>query len=103
MAPRTHPFRDNATLRLENTRPKVDNQLLRDEIARLKNLPPQPPFPRSGMKKATDDKRDKPQAARKKPRGPKHDLKWVSREESCASMFRPARASKATKAAMCAS
>ena len=35
---------ENDQLRLENTRLKIDNQLLRDEIARLKNLPPRPPF-----------------------------------------------------------
>ena len=45
--------RENAELRLENTRLKVDNQLLRDEIARLKNLPPRPPFRASGMEKVT--------------------------------------------------
>lgn len=54
---------------------------MRDEIARLKNLPPRPPFLPSGMGKATDDKPDAPQAASKKPRGPKLNLKRVSREQ----------------------
>lgn len=42
---------ENAELRLENTRLKVDNQFLRDEIARLKNLPPRPPFRRPALKR----------------------------------------------------
>ena len=72
---------ENAALNLENTRLKVDGQLLRDEIARLKNLPPRPPFRPSGMEKATDSKPDGDPRDKKKPRGPKQDVKRVSREE----------------------
>lgn len=60
---------------------KLENQLLRDEIARLKNLPPRPPFRSSGMEKATDAKPGDISAQKKKPRGPKLDVKRVSRQE----------------------
>ncbi len=72
---------ENAALRLENTRLKLDNLLLRDEIARLKNLPPRPPFRSSGMDKVTDAKSDNNAQTKKKPRGPKFDVKRVSRQE----------------------
>lgn len=72
---------ENAALRLENTRLKLENQLLRDEIARLKNLSPRPPFRSSGMDKATDTKPGGISTSKKKPRGPKLDVKRVSRQE----------------------
>jgi regulator of replication initiation timing len=40
-------------LRLDNSNLRIDNQALKDEIARLKHLPPCPPFKPSGMEKAT--------------------------------------------------
>jgi hypothetical protein len=59
---------------------QAENQDLRDEIARLKNLPPRPPFKSSGMEKATNRESGKP-SGKRRPRGPKRDMDRVSREE----------------------
>nr|WP_245422764.1 transposase [Neorhizobium huautlense] len=72
---------ENDQLRIENTRLKVDNQLLRDEIARLKNLPPRPPFRSSDMEKATSDKTVAVTGKPARRRGPKNDTGSVTREE----------------------
>src|SRR5215217_8186246 len=55
---------------------RLDNQALKDEIARLKNLPPRPPFKPSGMEKATQPRPTGP--GRRPGRGAKRDR--VTRE-----------------------
>src|SRR5918995_6999641 len=63
-------------LRRDNSNLRLDNQALKDEIARLKNLPPRPPFKPSGMEKATQPKPSGPD--RSPGRGAKRDR--VTRE-----------------------
>ncbi len=63
-------------LRLDNSTLRRDNQALKDEIARLKNLPPRPPFKPSGMEKATQPRPTGP--GRRPGRGAKRDR--VTRE-----------------------
>jgi hypothetical protein len=63
-------------LHLDNSNLRLDNQALKDEIARLKNLPPRPPFKPSGMEKATQPKPSGPD--RSPGRGAKRDR--VTRE-----------------------
>src|SRR5919112_99044 len=58
-------------LRLDNSNLHASNQALKDEIARLKNLPPRPPFKPSGMEKATQPRPAKP--GRRPGRGAKRD------------------------------
>ncbi|MPR13583.1 IS66 family transposase [Microvirga tunisiensis] len=63
-------------LRLDNSNLRLDNKALKDEIARLKNLPPRPPFKPSGMEKATQLRPADP--GRRPGRGAKRDR--VTRE-----------------------
>jgi hypothetical protein len=63
-------------LRLDNSNLRSDNQDLKDEIARLKHLPPRPPFKPSGMEKATEPRPVGP--GRRPGRGAKRDR--VTRE-----------------------
>jgi hypothetical protein len=63
-------------LHLDNSNLRLDNQALKDEIARLKTLPPRPPFKPSGMEKATQPK--PPGPGRRPGRGAKRDR--VTRE-----------------------
>ena len=63
-------------LRLDNSNPHARNQALKDDIARLKNLPPRPPFKPSGMDKATQPQPAGP--GRRPGRGAKRDR--VTRE-----------------------
>ena len=80
-------------LRLDNSTLRLDNQALKDEIARLKHLPPRPPFKPSGMEKATQPRPNSP--GRRPGRGAKRDR--VTREVTIRVKAPPARASKATR------
>src|SRR5918998_5264149 len=59
---------------------KLENQALRDEVARLKGLPPRPPSRPSGMERSTGDGAGAGKARRKpqRRRGPKRDRDAVT-------------------------
>jgi Transposase IS66 family len=79
---------DNAALRAEVqaqqatiTALRTENQALRDELARLKGLPPRPPLRPSGMEKATEPgTAGKGRQRSRRRRGPKRDRDAVTAE-----------------------
>jgi len=63
---------------------RIENQALRDEVARLKGLPPRPPSRPSGMEQATQPGAADMNAKRSKPpRGVKRDRDAVTAERVC--------------------
>ena len=60
---------------------RAENQALRDEVARLKGLPPRPPLRPSGMEQATQPgAADKDEKRPKLPRGVKRDAQAITAE-----------------------
>ena len=60
---------------------RAENQALRDEVARLKGLPPRPPLRPSGMEQATQPgAADKDGKRPKRPRGVKRDAQAITAE-----------------------
>src|SRR4051794_13998060 len=86
MSPRRVDSTEAASLEAlltENQALRVENQILKDVIARLKGLPPRPPArprPSSGRETATDPSRSKRRKGRRQTRGAKRDRDRVTRD-----------------------
>jgi hypothetical protein len=79
-----HPVQFCRATSVENHALRAENQALKDEIARLKNLPPRPPVKPSrpsGMEKATQPSSGK---GKRRRRGAKRDGGRVSRDVTVA-------------------
>jgi hypothetical protein len=59
---------ENETLKVALAKLRAEHQIVKDELARLKKLPPRPPFKASGMEKATQQGATPGAAGKKGPR-----------------------------------
>ena len=98
---------DNAALQVRvNTQQvtitalRAENQALRDEVARLKGLPPRPPSRPSGMEQATQP--GTANKGEKQPRGVKRDAQAITAERVLKATVPAGSRFKATRTFWCA-